>query len=113
MPAHGSLRSDDLHLTDVYDSFLQSKPLSSDLLRNFKVIVKPFCIILYNRIYICHRVQGTFEVTIKPFLIHFLSSNMGWGVPAVTGGSGGKPNFDPKSVQNCFLFDFHYMCLTF
>ena len=35
----------------------------------------------------------------KTLFEHFLSSKMGRGVLAVVGGSGGKPMFDPKSVQ--------------
>ena len=39
----------------------------------------------------------------KTFFEHILSSKMGRGVLAVTGGSGGKPIFDPKSVEKMFF----------
>ena len=41
--------------------------------------------------------------TLRKIIEHVLSSKMGRGVLAVAGGSGGKPMFDPKSVQKMYF----------
>ena len=49
----------------------------------------------------------------KTFFEYFLSSKMGRGVLAVTGGSGGKPIFDPESVKKKFFLMSGTFCSTF